>query len=116
MDFSHLPTVDWNLGIRLAGNQRDLAEDMFSMLLKELGGSKNSIKEYHKSKDYKKMQQEVHKLRGAVSYCGLPRLKSILEHLETRLKTHIMDDLPSILDLLDTEVTHLLEHHSSFSN
>lgn len=112
MELAHLPLIDWTLGIKLAGNQRDLAEDMLTMLLKDLNSSVVSIKEKHKIQDYKKMQQEVHKLRGAVSYCGLPRLKSILDHLETSLKTHIMDDLPSLLDLLDTEVALLLEHHS----
>lgn len=116
MELTHLPLIDWTLGIKLAGNQRDLAEDMLAMLLKDLHGAVASIKERHKMRDDKKMQQEIHKLRGAVSYCGLPRLKSILEHLETKLKTHIMDDLPSLLDLLDTEVALLLEHHSPFSN
>jgi HPt (histidine-containing phosphotransfer) domain-containing protein len=116
MEFTHLPLIDWTLGLKLAGNQRDLAEDMLAMLLKDLNTSRISIKEKHKIQDYKKMQQEIHKLRGAVSYCGLPRLKSTLEHLETKLKTHIMDDLPSLLDLLDTEINLLLEHHSPFSN
>ncbi len=110
MEIAHLPVIDWNLGLKLAGNQRELAEDMLTMLLKDLDTTANSIKEKHNIQDYKKMQQEVHKLRGAVSYCGLPRLKSILDQLETNLKTHIMDDLPSLLSLFDKEVTLLLEH------
>lgn len=116
MELAHIPSIDWNLGIKLAGNQRQLAEDMLNLLLKDLDEVTHRISEQYQSQDYKKMQQEVHKLRGAASYCGVPRLKTILEQLETSLKTHIMDNLPSLLSLLDTEVSLLLQHRSSFSN
>jgi len=111
MELAHLPIIDWDLGIKLAGNQRALAEDMLAMLLKDLASTARSIKSKHESRDYQKMQQEVHKLRGAVSYCGLPRIKSLLDQLETNLKNHIMDDLPSIVNQFDKEVSLLLEHY-----
>jgi two-component system, NarL family, sensor histidine kinase BarA len=116
MELAHLPIIDWHLGTKLAGNQRGLAEELLSFLLKDLDSVVDGIKELHKSTDYKKMQQQVHRLHGAVCYCGVPRLKFILAQLETHIKNNIMDDLPSLLEQLDTEVKLLLEHHPSFSN
>lgn len=110
MELAHLPIIDWPLGIKLAGNQRSLAEEMMTVLKNDLADVVASIKKRHKAGDYKKMQQEIHKLHGAVCYCGVPRLKSILAELETHLKTNIIGDLPSLLTQLDTETTLLLEY------
>ena len=110
MDFASLPIIDWDLSLKLAGNQRALAEDMLNLLTRDLPTDLERIKLHHNQKDDKKLLQEIHKLHGAVSYCGLPRLKYILAQLESELKNHIMVNLPSLLNQLDTEVIRLLEH------
>jgi two-component system sensor histidine kinase BarA len=115
-NLNNLPIIDWEAGIRLAGNQRTLAEDLLQFLLKDLNATLTSIKELHNIQDYKKLLHETHKLHGAVRYCGLPRLKIILERLESDLKNNIMDDLSLHLQQLDTEIKILLEHHPTLSN
>lgn len=107
----NLPIVDWELGMRLAGNQRDLAEDLLAMFVQNLPDELTTIKTLHQSQNYPELQQRVHKLHGAACYCGIPRLKMVLSELETNLKNNIIDNSPQI-NLLETEINLLLEHYS----
>jgi two-component system sensor histidine kinase BarA len=107
-----LPIFDWNQALQLAGQKRDLAEDILSMLMKELPDETVKINQTYKEQNYSEMLRLVHKLHGALCYSGIPRLKTVIAKLETELKTNIMDSLPALMDLLNTEVGLLLEHQS----
>lgn len=111
MELEHLPIIDWDLGIKLAGNQQPLAHDLLGLLVNSLPQEVFTIKDLHAKKNYPELTKQVHKLRGAVAYCGLPRLKTLLSLLETELKNHIMFSLPPLIDQLDVEVTLLLLHY-----
>jgi two-component system sensor histidine kinase BarA len=104
-----LPIIDWEQGIRLAGGKQDLAEEMLGLLIQTLPNDILTIKQAH---DQQTRYQRIHRLHGAICYCGLPRLKNVLGQLETELKTSRMVNLPTLLDQLETEVTLLLEHYS----
>lgn len=112
MELTHLPIIDWELGTKLAGNNRAAASDLLSFFIKNLRNDLNVIKEYYQREDLKALRNQIHKLHGAVCYCGLPRLKSTLSQLETNLKNNIMVSLPSLMDQLESEVSELLEHPS----
>jgi two-component system sensor histidine kinase BarA len=112
MDLSHLPVIDWEQAIKTAGNQKTLAEDILRLLLQTLPEEASRISLLGKEKNYTELLKKVHKLHGALCYCGLPRLKTIVECLETNLKNNIMINLPSILDQFNTEVSLLLERYS----
>ena len=109
MDLNHLPVIDWELAIKLAGNKKELAEDILNLLIKTLPDDTIAIKHFSKAQNYAELLKRVHKLHGALCYCGLPRLKTVIAHLETQLKNNIMDSLPSLLDQLDVEISLLLE-------
>jgi two-component system, NarL family, sensor histidine kinase BarA len=108
----HLPTIDWEDGIRLAGHKKELARDILNMLARDLPRELTIIHEQFQAKNYQEMQKTVHKLHGAVCYTGTPRLKTVLAALETSLKTNIMDGSSPLLDQLNTEVGRLLEQIS----
>ena len=112
MELKNLPVIDWKLGMRLAGNKEDLAQDILQLLVKSLPEDKTSIKQSFITKNYKDLLRQVHKLHGALCYCGTPRLKNVIASLETGLKNNIMTDLPTLLDQFETEVNLLLEHYS----
>lgn len=112
MELRDLPIIDWEQGLKLAGNREDLAKEILGMLAKRLEHDLTLIKELNAKGDYNALRDEAHKLHGAVCYCGTPRLKSVLAKLETDLKNNIMDDLPNLLDQLNVEVTLVLEHYS----
>jgi two-component system sensor histidine kinase BarA len=116
LNLSDLPVIDWEQGKKLAGNNSGLANEIIEMLIKRLPQDLESINQLSKIPDYLALRNEVHKLHGAVCYCGTPRLKATLMKLETDLKNHIMIDLPYLLDRLNDEVQQVLDHFYSRRN
>lgn len=114
MEIHHLPIIDWELGLRLAGNKEDIAKDMLELLINSLPEEIALINTFSKDRNYSQLLKQLHRLHGAICYCGLPRLKLLVSRLETDLKNNIMFGLPSFLDQLNTEVNLLIEHHSRY--
>lgn len=113
MDSSNLPIIDWQQNIRFAGNQPELAKTFLEMLIKTLPQDVNLILSLYKQQEYSELLQKIHKLHGAVCYCGLPRLKKVLARLESDLKNNIMENLPSLLNQLETEFNLVLAHYAA---
>lgn len=112
MELNHLPIIDWELSTKLAGNKREFAEEMISLLVKNLTTELGVIEQFYANKKHMELLHRVHRLHGTLCYCGLPRLKTVVTQLESALKSNIMIDLTSLLNQLDTEINLLLEHHS----
>ena len=110
-NLENLSFIDWELGKQLAGNKIDLAEDLLEMLIKDLPSDLHQIKTLYANKHYTELLKHVHKLHGALSYCGTPRLKIVTAHLESHLKNNIINDLSWLLNLLDVEANSLLQHY-----
>ena len=102
-----LATIDWELGTKLTGKKK-FAVELLDLLVQSLPGDLIKIKQ---AQDHAQLCAVVHKLHGAVCYCGTPRLKAVLSKLETDLKTNIISDLTSHLIELDTAAHLLLEQH-----
>ncbi len=103
------PVIDWTLGLKLAGNKRELAEEMLSMLVKNLPEEVQRIREAYENNQYQELHQRLHKLHGAVCYCGTPRLKKIIAALENALKKHNTAELPALLNEFVQESQLVLE-------
>jgi two-component system sensor histidine kinase BarA len=112
MDLRKFPIIDWEQAIKVAGNQKDLAEEILATIVKNLHKDIQRFKQLTKEQNYVELLHQVHKLHGSLCYCGLPRLKTLVARLETDLKNNIMDSLPPLLEQLDTEINLLLEHYS----
>lgn len=112
MELTHLPIIDWEQSKKLAGNKNDLARDMLEMLVNSLEEEWENIKQAYDMNDIPTLHKHVHKLHGALCYCGLPRLKMLASKLESAIKTNIMLSLPSLIDQLDNEINLLLEHYA----
>lgn len=112
MDLRKLQVIDWDQATKLAGNQRQLAKELLSLLMKSLREDMVRIKKLLEEQNYTELLKQVHKLHGALCYCGLPRLKTLVACLETELKNNIMDNLPTLIDQLDAEVHLLLKQYS----
>lgn len=78
--------IDWELGLKLANNKRELAEDMLALLVKTLPDEVTHMKKLFAENNFTVLGQRVHKLHGAVCYCGVPRLRRAMAALETALK------------------------------
>jgi len=103
------PVIDWELGLKLAGNNREIAEELLDMLAATLASDIKQIQDLYEKKNCKELAEKLHRLHGAVSYCGVPRLKKILATLEVAVKQNKMDTLPELLEILHHESQLLLE-------
>jgi two-component system sensor histidine kinase BarA len=100
--------MDWELAIKLAGNSREFAEDMFLRLAKELPDELIKIKKQYELYDFIALKRSLHQLHGALCYCGAPRLKTAVAELEQALMSKHYRVLPSLLTQLELEVNELL--------
>ena len=73
---------DADEGKKLAGNNSDLAQELFGMLIKELPTHRKKLQAAQRNDDIKDLKNHAHKLHGATSYCGVPQLRSSTGQLE----------------------------------
>ncbi|MFC2993019.1 ATP-binding protein [Halomonas tibetensis] len=99
-DDDELPTVDLELGTRLAGGKATLARELLERLAAGLEESEAALRHALAEGNDEALLDGIHALNGACRYCGAPRLGLIAESLETRLRTRgreavtpLMDDL-----------------------
>ena len=74
--------IDWDLAIKIANGQRNIAEDILRMLIAELPGVRVEISSSYEKGDWAELKRCVHKLHGGTSYSGVPRLKSVSSQLD----------------------------------
>jgi len=78
--------VDWELGVRLAHGNRKLAEEMMTLLVSSLPRDAAAIMAAWNAHDQEQLRGAVHRLNGAIRYCGVPRLHRSVEQLESSIK------------------------------
>lgn len=101
--------IDWELAITLAGNSRAFAEDMFMRLVKELPNELIEIKKEHEIYDFKALKIRLHKLHGALCYCGAPRLKMAVAAVEQALNNKQYIQIPALLAQFELEASELIK-------
>src|SRR5688500_8569573 len=109
---NHLSIIDWDLATKLAGNKKEIAEEILRMLAKNLPKDIKESKQLDVVQKFPELLQRVHKLHRSICYCGIPRLKIVISYIETVLKNYVMFNLPSLFDQMDIEVKLLLEQCS----
>lgn len=107
--------IDWELGTTLANDKQDLAEEMLLLLVKNLPTDMKEIKESYETKQYDNLLKQVHKLHGAVCYCGVTRLKQAIATFETSLKQNRLDELNDLFLSFEFEVNEVLRQSVTFS-
>ncbi|MBP9722672.1 MAG: response regulator [Gammaproteobacteria bacterium] len=78
--------IDWELSLKLANYNIELAKELLNLLLTELPKDLNAIKQAYKTKNYDEFYHLIHKLHGSCCYCGLPLLKAACFNLESQIK------------------------------
>ncbi len=111
-ELENLPVVDMQLGLKLVSFKQDLADDILNILVEKLPEDMAAIKALFAEKQYQAMHQKIHYLHGALCYCGTPRMKKIVEWLESDLKNKKQDNLAHLINLLDKEANQLIAYHA----
>ena len=104
--------IDLELGKKLVGNET-LAKELLTMLVKDLPLEFALIEKTFLDKDYAETIRYLHKLRGALSYCGVPRLKTATLQLEHGLQKN-QPDVDVCFMTFKVEVELLLKRSFSY--
>lgn len=81
-----VPLIDWEAALMRAAGKADLAQEMLQLLVQSLPQAEQQIEQALTDNDQQLLLHALHKLHGACCYTGVPRLKNLLEALETQLK------------------------------
>ena len=101
------PIYDKDLSLQLAGGKADLAEQMLSMLLKELPQLCEQANDAAASNDADTLFRSVHKINGSTRYCGVPALGKAADQLELMIKAG-NSDITEAMQRLNTEADRLI--------
>src|SRR3990167_2734550 len=101
--------IDWKLGTKLAGNNRKVAEELLLLLAKNLPHDIQKINLFWQKQDYDLLLNYMHKLRGALCYCGTPLLKSAADELDNALKKNQTARLAKLIEKFNQEAQAVLK-------
>jgi len=96
-----------DLALRNAENRPELAQELLSLLMISLQDDQAAI--MSSTGDKHELGQAVHKLHGAVRFCGVPRLENALSKLASAIKAEDDNEIGILLNYLDGEITALTE-------
>lgn len=101
--------------LHLAGGNSELADELFAMLIAELDNYERHIKKAFDENNIKELKYHTHKINGATSYCGVPKLKHTASILETKINANELDTLTEDTYLLLESISELIEYNKSTS-
>lgn len=106
--------VNCSLAIERAGGKKELAKNLFELLIKTLPEHREKLNTAFKSKDFDALHAEAHKLHSATCYCGTPRLKIAAKKLEDLSTTTKTEEIKKAHDKLCNEITAVLKASDKF--
>ncbi len=101
--------IDWELAITLAGNSREFAKKMFLLLVKDLPNELAGVKKEYAADNIKALKNRLHRLHGALCYCGATRLKNATATLRQALENKEYSQIPALLTQFELEVNELIK-------
>ncbi|HUH58393.1 MAG TPA: Hpt domain-containing protein, partial [Pseudomonadales bacterium] len=103
---------DAELALYHVNKSADLAIDIFKLLLESMAEDIAAIMEAWEEEDIGTLLELVHKIHGASRYCGVPKLRDVLEAFESSLKSGKSDQWPEFMRNL-VEESSSLQHWAS---
>jgi len=101
--------VNLQMGLELANNKQDLADDMLSMLFESLTKDRTALRDDLHNKDYSLMLERVHKLHGATRYTGVPNLQLSAKALEETLKLKQYESVSALCETLIIDIEDIIQ-------
>lgn len=98
-----LPLLDMQSAIDYSNADQNFVLELRQMLVDVLPDHRHNIESYANQKDWDKLAREAHKLHGALSYTGTPRLKHYSKQLQLTAQNGPTDKIqPLLKEFLDT--------------
>ena len=86
--------IDLDLGAKLINGDVKKAKETLKVLINMLPDYEKQLKASFKDNNFDELKNISHKLKGATTYCGTPRLKLSAKILEEKIR--LMDDLKKV--------------------
>jgi two-component system, NarL family, sensor histidine kinase BarA len=112
---SATPAINLKEGSNLAGGKIEIAKQALDLVMETLPQDYQAIQKTYVAKDYEKMYQLIHKWYGGLCYCGVPRLRDIMNSLRHALQHPDEEVLPSLMEKLKKEVEFLLKEYKQLN-
>ncbi len=107
-----LQCFDSEEALKLAGGNSELAEELFEMLITELPNYESNINLALEKNNIKGLKYHTHKIHGATSYCGVPKLREAASVLENKIDTNELDTLQEDTEYLLASIKELIEYQA----
>jgi len=114
--FQAIPIFDRELAFRIANQQPDLALEMLDLFMQSLPQDRAKLKQGITDNNIGLMREVVHRLNGACQFCGIPRVQSTIDRLETLIKADAAKDLPIALHQAQQELDALEQWYRETPN
>jgi len=108
---------DKQLGIKLAGGNEQLADELFPMLISELPAHRENLLNAQQENSTENLKKHIHKLHGGTKYCGVPNLLAAAASFENIIDLKESEKYDSGLQGVIKSIDDLLEfYQNSFIN
>jgi len=114
-NIQNIPSLDWNLSLKLVAGKLKLAKDLFEMMITNLPEEKKLINSAFENKDLPKLRDHVHKLHGGCCYTGFSKLKYICKQLEQEIIFKNHHKITEYIAFINQEINFLISNSGSFS-
>ncbi|MEG7522752.1 MAG: Hpt domain-containing protein, partial [Chromatiales bacterium] len=104
-----LPIRDKEKALIIAGGNTKLVDEMFNQFCNELPEQAGVIRGNHAARQGDDLRENVHRLHGATSICGVPALNLAVTHLEAACKSRDEAKTLEKLQRFNHEVERLLD-------
>lgn len=106
---SESPAIDWDKAQKIMNGSLTEAKLLLRQLLDYIPGTLKLIQKAAKANDAAQLLTQVHKLHGACSYCGVPRLKMVAKALESALRSQNQAQIAKLVPEIQQECKLLLK-------
>ncbi len=104
-------TYTYQLLVQHFNGKKELADEMYQMLIKELKEKQPLLSLLWKEQQQEELRQLVHKINGSASYCGVTQLQAAAQALEIELKHNRLEQVPDKLEQLLAAITAILDEN-----
>jgi len=102
---------DKTLGVKLAGGNKQLADELFPMLISELPTHRENLLCAQKEGSTEDLKKHIHKLHGGTKYCGVPNLLAASANFENIIDLNERDNFNNGLESVINAIDELLEYY-----
>ena len=102
-----IKSFDWDLLLQQTGRKEAIAKEILALFMQDLPNLQEQINSAFQNKQFKNLAEILHKLNGACSYCGMPKLKKLAQELELAIKENNSFSYEKYIHDIDQECNNL---------